>query len=240
MSLTQLIIILLIYFVVIRPIVRSLRTGSRYGSSNAQNDPYTEATFLRVIFIVASKVAHADGTDHPHERQMVVEMVRKVFGNPNLDAETILRQYEEHKNMELHHNDVSVLSLRYRQIVFNCAINVAISDHVVTEGELRALEGIGKALELPQLVIDTILNELRQVTGGQGQRSYKDQEISATDFAYKTLGLKKGASQSEIKKAYRRLAMKHHPDRAAKNDKAVAEEKFKEIGDAYKILKRQG
>lgn len=51
---------------------------------------------------------------------------------------------------------------------------------------------------------------------------------------YKILGLNKNASEEEIKKTYRKLAMKYHPDHA-KGDKA-AEEKFKQISEAYAVL----
>jgi len=51
---------------------------------------------------------------------------------------------------------------------------------------------------------------------------------------YEVLDVKKNASESEIKSAYRSLAMKHHPDKH-KGDK-VAEEKFKEISEAYEVL----
>ncbi|XP_074652634.1 uncharacterized protein LOC141907003 isoform X2 [Tubulanus polymorphus] len=51
---------------------------------------------------------------------------------------------------------------------------------------------------------------------------------------YKTLGIQKGASEEEIKKAYRQLARVYHPD---KNDAPDAEERFKQIGGAYEVLK---
>ena len=51
---------------------------------------------------------------------------------------------------------------------------------------------------------------------------------------YEVLGVSKNADEAELKKAYRRLAMKHHPDRNEGDDKA--EEKFKEAKEAHDIL----
>ncbi len=51
---------------------------------------------------------------------------------------------------------------------------------------------------------------------------------------YKTLGVDKNASADEIKKAYRKLALKYHPDR--NKDNKQAEEKFKQISEAYAVL----
>ena len=51
---------------------------------------------------------------------------------------------------------------------------------------------------------------------------------------YEVLGLQKGASEDEIKKAYRKMALKYHPDRNP-GDKE-AEEKFKEAAEAYDVL----
>jgi len=57
--------------------------------------------------------------------------------------------------------------------------------------------------------------------------------MAAKDY-YEVLGIKKGASSDDIKKAYRKLAVKYHPDKNA-GDKA-AEDKFKEINEAYAVL----
>ena len=62
--------------------------------------------------------------------------------------------------------------------------------------------------------------------------------IMAVQFRdyYETLGVPKTASADEIKSAFRKLARKHHPDLAKPKEKAAAEEKFKQINEAYEVL----
>ena len=51
---------------------------------------------------------------------------------------------------------------------------------------------------------------------------------------YEVLGVSRDASEADVKKAYRRLAMKYHPDRNPGDE--AAEEKFKEASEAYEVL----
>ena len=56
--------------------------------------------------------------------------------------------------------------------------------------------------------------------------------MSKRDY-YEILGVEKNASEDDLKKAFRRLAMKYHPDR---NPDADAQERFREAKDAYEVL----
>ena len=57
----------------------------------------------------------------------------------------------------------------------------------------------------------------------------------AKDY-YKTLGVGKDSTKEQIKKAYKKLALKYHPDRVQEDKKKEYEEKFKEINEAAAIL----
>jgi molecular chaperone DnaJ len=59
-------------------------------------------------------------------------------------------------------------------------------------------------------------------------------DINSDDY-YKVLGVSRDATAKEMKRAYRKLAVKHHPDKNP-NDTEGAEERFKRIGEAYEVL----
>jgi len=68
---------------------------------------------------------------------------------------------------------------------------------------------------------------------GQSWIKYTPESGMGVDY-YNVLKLGKGASDDDLKKAYRKLAMKWHPDKNP-NNKKVAEAKFKEVAEAYEV-----
>jgi DnaJ like chaperone protein len=72
--------------------------------------------------------------------------------------------------------------------------------------------------------------------------SIKAMFVPDTDAAYRILEIDPGAGEEEIKKAYRRMATKYHPDKVAhlgEELRALAEEKFKAVNDAYQQIKKE-
>jgi curved DNA-binding protein CbpA len=68
------------------------------------------------------------------------------------------------------------------------------------------------------------------------QRAEAALKQSKTKDYYKILGVKRGADESDIKKAYRKLALEWHPDRVSEDQKAEAQRRFQDIGEANEVL----
>lgn len=91
------------------------------------------------------------------------------------------------------------------------------------------------------------LNKLNQLAGFLRIGAYDFESIKAmffkdSDQSYKILEIEKTASDEEVKKAYRRMAKKYHPDRVVTEDQAIkrgAEEKFKQVQKAYETIQKE-
>ena len=79
--------------------------------------------------------------------------------------------------------------------------------------------------------------------GGYGGNGYPFQDnYAAVASAYRTLGVTPDASDSEVKSAYKRLALRFHPDRyasAGREEQHSAEEQFKKVNEAYQVIKKK-
>lgn len=111
---------------------------------------------------------------------------------------------------------------------------------VVFSGE----KSVGPELEIAQNIaeyLDITPYDLQSIRNKYVHR--QRQAVSDEQRYYTVLGLQPGASQDEIKAAYRKLSMRFHPDKVGhlgEEFQSVAEEKMKEINAAYQFLKKMG
>lgn len=69
---------------------------------------------------------------------------------------------------------------------------------------------------------------------------FTEKEAEDKNVLYKTLGIEESATADEIKKAYRKAALRHHPDKQQGGDKDAASQRFQQVGFAYAVLSDSG
>ena len=77
---------------------------------------------------------------------------------------------------------------------------------------------------------------------GSDMKSIKAMFIRDTGFAYQILEIESTATDEEVKKAYRRMAMKYHPDKLTNLGEEIqkaGQEKFRQVNDAYESIKKE-
>ena len=117
-------------------------------------------------------------------------------------------------------------------------------DHASRLQLLHFLFGIAKADEH---VTKKEINEIHTISGYLGisnkdYESIKAMFYNSTDNAYKVLEIDKSVSDDEVKKAYRRMAKKYHPDRVGhlgKEHQEGAEEKFRQVQESYEHIQKE-
>jgi DnaJ like chaperone protein len=103
---------------------------------------------------------------------------------------------------------------------------IAQSDGQVSKAEAQKLKEIARYLRVGQHDFESIMAMF----------------IKSADTAYKILEIEKTATDDEVKKAYRTMAKKYHPDRVVTENEAIrkgAEEKFKEVQKAYETIQKE-
>jgi DnaJ like chaperone protein len=214
------------------------RQVSTYESS--QTESHNRFVWLLVHILV--KISQLDGHVSRDEVQTIQQFfqqnlrynqtqmswVKNLIKDATSSTETLETLLQEFRSTFAYEPRLILLELIY-QIVY--------TKDPVPENELASARKIATFLEISEYDHRTIEAKYRY----QRQRSANDSLESAARY-YATLGLENGADMYTIKKAYRQLSMKYHPDKVSHlgdEFKAVAEEKMKELNAAYEFFKRK-
>jgi len=214
--------------------------GWAEGQSKQQFYQGERNSFLFSMLVLSSYIIKADGKVMHSEMEFVRQFLRVNFGEAAVvqGEEILLKLFEEQKRVgwsafrETIRKACVELKFRIddgaRLQLLDYLVMIAKADGKVTDEEVDALLEVTLTMGLDHEDLESMLN-LGSV--------YKDQ--GGLDKAYKILGISPDATDDEVKKAYRSMALKHHPDRVATlgdDVKQAAEKKFQEINEAKDII----
>jgi DnaJ like chaperone protein len=118
------------------------------------------------------------------------------------------------------------MPLRQRSLLIQYLFGIAQADGNVSDSEMKVIQKIASYFRISKIEFEQIKSLF-----------YKDVSSS-----YKLLGIDDSASNNEIKKAYRKMAVKHHPDKfnqLGEEQQKAAKKKFQKIQEAYQHLKKE-
>ena len=200
------------------------RSARHYSHEQSAND-------FRIVFLVMfAAVMKADGVTKKSELDVVKRFLVNNYGEEGaLEALQILKQL---LNQTI---DVTAVSqqcaenMNYstRMHLLHLLYTIAASDGNIDPREVAVIEQIGVGMQITAADMNSI------------GAMFRPRQADNKNWAYDILELQPGASQEEIKKAYRRMAMKYHPDKVASlgdEAKAIATEKFRKVKEAYDAL----
>lgn len=212
--------------------------GQRQPSGAGGPDAGQRNSFLFALLVMASYIIRADGRIMHSEMEFVRNFLRTNFGHAAVSEgeQILLNLFEQRKRMDVQNPQA------FRQTIRECGAQIAAnlsyaerlqllsflaaiakSDGNVCAAEVEALKETAIYMGLSEKEVDSMLN-----LGG-----------NSLEAAYKVLEVDPTATDSEVRAAYRRLALKHHPDTVATlgdDIKRAAEEKFQEINNAKETI----
>lgn len=204
-------------------------TTSRGYTQNEQRN-----SFMVSLLVLSSAVIKADGRTHPAELNHVRSFIRQNFGEAAVDDAMRILDGLNSQQVNIYEVGAQIagyMNYSQRLQLFHYLAQIAQADGEFSASEKSVLEAIAGSIRLSSSDAASII-----------AMYYKDASYSSVDAAYAILEISVTASDEEVKSAYRRMAMKHHPDKVATlgpDVQKAAEEKFRKIQEAYETIKRQ-
>ena len=194
------------------------------------NDRVTPADFELNLLSLASLVIKADGTVNQSELDYVRQYFVQSYGKERANA-TFKVFNEVIKSRTVSAQNICALlrqRTRYesRLQILHFLFSIANADGHVSDEEVREINNIARYLQIQ----------------GRDFESIKAMFFKNPDSAYKILEIERTATPNEIKKAYREMAKKYHPDKLQHMDEAYqngAEEKFRKVQEAYEQIQKE-
>ena len=208
--------------------------------SDYQTNTTTEGSYRRsapandfqiVLLILMAAVVKADGKVQKAELSVVKRFLVQNYG------EDAAREAWQILNQLLKQN------INVADVAMQCAANLNYSTRLQLINMLFSIaSGDGEVNNAEVNVIRNISHYMRVADADLASISAMFIKQSNPDWAYQVLELSPNCSDDEIKKAYRRMAMKYHPDKVNSLGEEVrqnATEKFRKVKEAYDYLKQQ-
>lgn len=210
--------------------VRSSSGGFQTIFTNTRTEHVSPGDFELNLLSLASLVIKADGSVTQQEMDYVRQYFVQAYGKERANA-TFRTFNEVVKSREISGARIGRYlqqKTRYevRLQILHFLFNIAKADGLVSEAELRRLSEISGYLNLMQRDFESI----------------KAMFFKSADNAYKILEIEKSATDAEVKKAFRTMAKKYHPDKLQHMDEAYrkgAEEKFRKVQEAYEHIQKE-
>lgn len=206
------------------------RRPGRPDFTRRRQRPQTQSGDFEVsLLILASVVIKADGKQDQRELNYVRQQFSSMYGKER--ANHAFKLFK----------GISKQNISTRQV---CTQIRQMMDHPSRLQLLHFLFGIAKA---DGVVLESEIKQIYTISGYLGISNKDFESIKAMfynskDNAYKILEIPKTATVDEIKKAYRKMAKKYHPDKVAhlgKEHQEGAEEKFRQVQQAYETLQKE-
>lgn len=200
-------------------------------------------SFLFSMLVMASYIIRADGRIMHSEMEYVRRFLRHNFGEQAVDEgqQILLNLFEERKRMDRQN------PAAFRNTIRDCGAQIAAN--LSQEERLQLLSFLAEIAKSDGHVSPEEVEALKEVAVYMGLSAREAESMlclkgHSLEDAYKVLEISPDATDQEVRAAYRRLALKHHPDRVAtlgEDVRKAAEEKFQEINNAKeRIYKARG
>ena len=187
-------------------------------------------SFLVSLLVLSAAVMKSDGKVMKSELEYVKDFIRRNFGEAALPQALQILKGALEKDIDLPQICAQIklyMDPSQRLQLFHYLVGIANADGHVGQSEVEQLKRMAMYLGIPAQEAESIL----AMFGGKDVNS-----------AYKVLEIEPSATDDEVKRAYKKLAIKHHPDKVESlgdDVKKAAEEKFKSIVAAYETIKKE-